>query len=77
MRTLEHHFVKEQLKSASLGNYSCMYRAVKGRKFSGATISRHFTILVDENEYDRNDRRELIRQLVEASQNPLRTTEFD
>jgi hypothetical protein len=77
MRTLEHHFAKEQLKNPSLGDYSCMHHAVKGRDFSKATISRWFTILIGVDDYDSSDRRELIRQLVEASQNPLRTTKFD
>ena len=77
MRTLEHHFARVQSKNPLLGHYSCMYQAVRGKKFNEETISRWFTVLVDEDDYDRSDRRELIRQLVEASQNPLRTTEFD
>ena len=76
MKTIELHFNKIKEKNPSLGDYSILYRAVKGKRFKEDAISRWFTQLVDINDYDRSDRRELIRQLVEASQTPLRTTEL-
>lgn len=77
MKTLEHHFLKEQARRPNLGDYSCLYYAVKGKHFNEETISRWFTILVNENNYERSDRRELVRQLVGTSNTPLRSTEFD
>lgn len=77
MKTLEHHFLKEQAKRPNLGDYSCLYYAVRSRNFSEETISRWFTVLITENDYERGDRRELVRQLVRASNTPLRSTEFD
>lgn len=77
MKTLQFHFQKEQARHQNLGDYSCLYHAVKNKNFNKETISRWFTLLVNENDYERSDRRELVRQLVESSTTPLRTTEFD
>lgn len=77
MKTLQFHFQKEQARHQNLGDYSCLYHAVKNKNFNEETISRWFTFLVNENDYERSDRRELVRQLAEASNTLLRTTEFD
>lgn len=77
MKTLEYNFLKEQKKRYGLGDYLCLFYAVKGKNFSEKTISRWFTILIHENDYNRSDRRELIRHLVSTSNTPSRSTEFD
>ncbi len=76
MKTIERRFLSVRKKNQNLGDYSTLFRAVKEQNFKRVTISRWFSILVDKNEYDLSDRSQLVKQLSEASQTPLRTTLF-
>ena len=74
MKTIERRFLSVRKKNQNLGDYSTLFRAVKEQSFKRITISRWFSILVDKNEYDLSDRSQLVKQLSEASQTPMRTT---
>lgn len=77
MKTIERRFAAVRKRSVNFGDYPTPYKAVKCANFKKETISRWFTALVDKNEYEQSDRRELIRQLVEASNTPSKATEFN
>lgn len=77
MKTIERRFLAVRKRNVNLGDYPTLYKAVKYSNFKEETISRWFTVLIDKNDYEQSDRRELIRQLVEASNRPSKATEFN
>ena len=74
MKTIERRFVSERKRNEGLGDYPTLFQAVKEQDFKNATISRWFSVLVGKNEYDSSDRNQLVKQLSDASQIPVRTT---
>lgn len=70
MKNLKFHFHKCQEKHPSASSYLNFARAVKGRRFSKDAISRWFTKLVEKDDYDKRDRKQLIAHLAKLS-NPL------
>lgn len=74
MKTIERRFLSVRKKNQNLGDYSTLFRVVNEQNFKRTTISRWFSVLVDKNEYDLSDRSQLVKQLSEATQTPVRTT---
>lgn len=48
-------------------SYICFIRAIRGQKFSLEKISKWFNILVDKDDYDRNERKGIVRYLHHLS----------
>ena len=74
MRSIERRFAqKEKARpdSSSLVNFA---GAIRGQRFSTNIIHRWFTTLVEADDYQRSDKRAILRYLVLLS-NPVRTTE--
>jgi hypothetical protein len=73
MKTIERRFLAVRKRNVNLGDYPTLYKAVKCAEFKETTISKWFSILVSKDEYDLQDRRQLVKQLTEASSTTLRT----
>lgn len=67
MRNIQKRFEKVRERNPYLGDYVVFYLAVKKQDFKEQAISRWFSVLIDKSEYKNKNRRELIKQLVEAS----------
>ncbi len=68
MRSIERVFNKVRKENPYLSDYICFAEAVEGRNFSRQTIARYFNKLVDKDDYDSKDKKELLQQLFELSQ---------
>ena len=68
MRSIERVFNKVRKENPYLSDYICFAEAMEGRKFSRQTIARYFNKLVDKDDYDSKDKKELLQQLFELSQ---------
>jgi hypothetical protein len=67
MRSLKRIFNRIRSENPYWSDYTCFAEAVRGRKFSKKTIIRNFNSLVDEEDYAKNEKREIIEHLVEIS----------
>jgi hypothetical protein len=72
MRSIESRFNKFSNESTS--SYVAFSAAVKGQGFSRDSIARNFVKLVNETDYAKEDKNQIINHLVNLS-NPLRSTE--
>lgn len=68
MKSIERIFNKVRKENPYLSDYLCFAEAVEGRNFSRQTIARYFNKLVDKDDYDSKDKKELLQQLFELSQ---------
>lgn len=67
MRSIKRRYRELQRKNPDLSDYMNLIRAIKNQKFSKDIISRWFNKLINESEYDRKDKRDLIAHLVKLS----------
>lgn len=67
MKSIERRFNNIKKGNPYWSDYMCFAEAVMGRKFSRQIIARHFNKLVDKDDYDRKDKRSLLKQLTELS----------
>jgi hypothetical protein len=67
MKSLKRVFNKIRSENPYWSDYTCFAEAVRGRKFSKKTIIRNFNSLVDKENYEKNEKREIIEHLVEIS----------
>lgn len=74
MRSIERRFDNITTKNPYWSSHTCFAEAIKGRHFSKQTIHRWFQELVEKDDYDKKDKREILGYLVNLS-NPPRTTE--
>lgn len=73
MRSIERRFNKFNTKNPGLSSYINFSQAIKGQKFSRDLINRWFNKLVDKDDYDKKDKRELIEYLTNLSNHPRST----
>lgn len=69
MKSLERNFNNISAKNPYLSSYMCFAEAVEGRRFSKRIIAFWFNKLVDKDDYDKRDKKELLRQLYPISNN--------
>lgn len=74
MRSIERRFFNLQKKQPNLSSLINFGAAVKKQRFSTDTIHRWFNKLVETDDYEKSDKRAILRHLVLLS-NPARTTE--
>jgi predicted Ser/Thr protein kinase len=67
MRSLKRIFNKIRSENPYWSDYTCFAEAVRGRKFSKKTIIRNFNSLVDKEDYEKNEKKEIIEHLMELS----------
>ena len=68
MRSFERVFNKIKQENPLWSDYICFAETVKARKFSRQTIGQYFNRLVDKDEYVKNDKKTLLKQLSELAQ---------
>jgi len=61
MKNIEARFRENYKEPAS--TYLAFARAIKGQNFSGESISRNFTNLVDKDDYEESCRKQLLENL--------------
>src|SRR3989344_6152856 len=76
MRSIERRFNKIVAGNPYWSSFICFAEAVKDQRFTKSMIARRFNQLVDKEDYERTDKREILRQLVELS-NAKREREDD
>jgi hypothetical protein len=76
MRSIINTFNKIQKKQPELGSFCVLAEAVKDRKFIKDSIARMFTKLVPKEEYEKNERKNLIQYLHNLS-NPFVDNELE
>ncbi len=67
MKSLERRFLEIQLKREGCAPLIIFDAAVKGRKFSPRIIALWFNKLVPKDDYDKREKRNILRQLVARS----------
>ena len=67
MRSLKRVFLKIRKDNPYWSDYVCFAEAIARRKFSKRTISYHFNRLVDRDDYAKRDKKEILEQLFELS----------
>lgn len=70
MRSIERRFNNFQLKNPNLSSYINFAKAVKNQRFTREMIARWFNKLVEKDDYDQKDKRNLLARLTELS-NPI------
>lgn len=70
MISIKSTFNKIQNKQPYLGACIIIAQAVRGKRFTQSSITREFTKLVPKDEYDKKERRAIIKFLTEISNTP-------
>ena len=72
MRSIERRFNKERLKKRNIdySSYIIFGRTIADQGFSKKQITKWFNILVEKDDYLKEEKKELIRQLVDRSYIP-------
>jgi len=68
MKSIERIFNKVRKENPYWSDYIYFAEAIEGRKFLKQTIARYFNKLVDKNDYNPKEKKELLQQLFELSQ---------
>ncbi len=63
MKSLERRFNKIAARNPYYSTHTCFALAIKGQKFNRETIRRHFNKLVDKDDYDKKDKKEVLEYL--------------
>ena len=69
MKSLQRRFNNISKQNPYWGSWTCFAGAVRDQEFSKRTISKHFNALVEKDDYDKRDKKELIKNLLSLSQN--------
>ena len=75
MRSIERVFNKVRKENPYLSDYICFAEAVEGRNFSRQTIARYFNKLVDKDDYNSKEKKELLQHLFKLSQGNKKAAE--
>jgi len=67
MRSLESRFDKELIKDPKAKTFPLLVRTVKNQKYHKLTIAKWFSKLVDLIDYDKKDKKDLLKYLQEQT----------
>lgn len=67
MKSLKRRFNNISKQNHYWSSYICFAEAVKDQNFSRRTISKYFNALVEKDDYDKRDKKELIKNLLSLS----------
>ncbi len=67
MKSIERRFVALQSKQPQLSSLMNFGTAITGQNFNKDTVHRWFNKLVDKEDYERSDKRAILRHLVSIS----------
>ncbi len=63
MKSVERRFNNIAMKNPNWSSYVCFSEAVAGQQFSRGSISKYFNKLVEKDDYDSEDKKELLKGL--------------
>lgn len=64
MRSIEKRFILEQDKNPMFSTFINFSRAIDGQSFTEVVIKKWFNKLVDKDDYDPRDKKEIIEYLI-------------
>lgn len=67
MRSIERRFVIEQEKNPLASTFICFTNAVKNQNFTPAILRKWFNKLVDKEDYDKKDKRQILTWLLDLT----------
>ncbi len=67
MKSIERRFLDLQHKRPLHSNLLNLGTAIKGQRFSAGMIGRWFNRLVEKDDYERSDKRKILKHLVALS----------
>ena len=68
MKSLERRFNNISQLNPYWSSYVCFTEAVKDQNFSQRIISKYFNTLVEKDDYNKRDKKELIKNLLSLSE---------
>ncbi len=70
MKSINRRFHAIQAKKPDLSSIICFNEAVYGQGFSGKNLYYHFPLLVDKDDYDKSDKKEILSFIRSISKRP-------
>jgi hypothetical protein len=67
MRSLERNFRKIEKENPNLSTITCFNKTILKRGFSKETIKKYFNLLVDNNDYEKEDKRALLKDIYKKT----------
>jgi len=67
MKSIERKYNKIAEKNPCWSSYVCFAEAIKNRKFGKQTINRWFNKLVEKDDYEKEEKKEILSHLHELS----------
>ena len=64
MKSLQRRFINISERNPLWSSYACFCEAIKGQKFSQKILSYWFGKLVEKDDYDRSDKKDIISHLL-------------
>jgi len=68
MRSIARRYKNIEKKYIELPSFICFGRAIRGQRFTQKVLRRHFNDLVDKNEYDKSDKRQLFNHFYRLNE---------
>ena len=75
MKSLERRFNNIAQQNPYWSSYICFAEAVRKQNFSKKIIMKYFNGLVEKEDYDKADKKEIIKHLLSLSSNPEKITD--
>lgn len=69
MKSLERRFNNILQLNPCWSSYICFAEAVKGQNFSQRTIASHFKVLVEKDDYNYQEKKQILKYLTSLSSN--------
>jgi len=67
MKSIERRFNKIMKSNPPWSSWTCFVVSIKGQKFNKKIINRWFNQLVDKDDYDESEKKELVQYLYKVS----------
>ncbi len=70
MKSIQRNFNEVKRKCSHGSSYLCFIEVIKSKRFSKQTISRWFNKLVDPEDYEKNEKKDILRFLESITNMP-------
>lgn len=67
MKSLNRRFKNIQEKNPYWSSLICFMEAIRGQRFSKDTLYRYFNKLVDKDDYQKEQRKDILKNILEAN----------
>ncbi len=71
MRSIQSRFNKIKTKNPYWSSLTCFIETIRGQRFKKDTLHRSFKKLVDKDDYNKNQRKEIFKNIFEANKEIL------